>query len=729
MKLLSYVNPLQGTDSTRSLSTGNTLPLVAMPYGMAHWCLQTDDAHGWHFHPKTPKLIGIRCTHQPSPWMGDYGAFVITPQSGTRYLSARKRATAWRIDKATIKPHYMRAELASSPLVMEAAPTERGLICRFTFPEGFDARVIIEGIKGETHFDVRPDGRTIVGYTRGSSGGVPENFANYFVAVLDHPITSWATFKGNDLGGQEATTGDAVGLCAELGRASEVTLRVATSFISIEQAELNLQREIDNATLEEISSQAEAVWEKTLGQIEIETSDEKAKATFYSCLYRTKLFPRIWHETDKEGNQVHFSPYDGQVHPGPQYSDTGFWDTYRTLHPLMTLLEPERQSEILQGFINAYHESGWLPQWPSPGHRYCMPGTHLDATIADAVAKGLKGFDLESALTGMLRHADGPVDDGSSGTGRRGIEDYLRHGYCVGHASVSQTLDYAYDDWAIAQSALALGKQDVAERMLKRAENYRKIYDESVGFMRPRNPDGTWDLDPFDPLYWGGAYTEGGPWQSSWGVQHDPAGLIKLMGGDEAFAAKLDEMLTTAPHFHVGGYSEEIHEMTEMAVADFGQYAHSNQPVHHVLYLYLAAGKPWRTQKEVRRVMEEMYSADGFAGDEDNGEMAAWYVLSALGIFSHCPGLPEWALGSPLFTRATVHLPNGKDLVFEAPSNSVDHVYVGSVSHDGETIEGTTISHNALAAGGTVSFEMSSTHETAPTPATGRPASMSPYEG
>jgi len=729
MKLLSYVNPLQGADSVRSLSTGNTLPLVALPFGMAHWTFQTDEGGGWHFHPKSPKLMGIRCTHQPSPWMGDYGAFVVMPQSGTRYLSARKRATAWRIGKATIQPNFMRAETASTGVVLESAPTVRGSVFRFTYTEGSDARIIFDGVKGEVHFDVRPDGRTVVGYTRGSSGGVPQNFANYFVAVLDQPIRSWATFEGEEIGVEgESRTATAIGLCLELGPIGQVNMRLATSFIGFEQAEMNLQTEIGDATLEEIAARGEEIWEKELGQIEIESDDERAKATFYSCLYRTKLFPRIWHEIDRDGNEVHFSPYDGQVHDGPLYADTGFWDTYRTLHPLLTLIDPERQADMLRGFINAYRESGWLPQWPSPGHRYCMPGTHLDVTIADAVAKGIEGFDVEAALAGMLLHADNAIGDGPSGAGRRGIEDYLAQGYCVGKASVAQTLDYAYDDWGIAQTAATLGQAEVVRRMLERAENYRKIYDPEVGFMRPRNADGSWDLDPFDPLYWGGAYVEGGPWQSSWAVQHDPAGLIELMGGEEAFAEKLDTMLSMPAHFHVGGYSEEIHEMTEMALDNFGQYAHSNQPVHHVLYLYLAAGKPWRTQKEVRRVMEEMYSPDAFAGDEDNGEMAAWYVLSALGIFPHCPGRPEWALGSPLFPRATVHLPTGKTLTFEAPGNQVGRPYVNAVSHDGKPVEATVISHEALASGGTVKFEMSSEPTMKITPISARPSSMNPYK-
>lgn len=726
MRLLQYVNPLQGADSSGQLSRGSTQPLVATPFGMAHWTLQTDDYWGWQFRPKSPNLQGIRLTHQPSPWMGDYGAFLITPQTGPPILAMDVRATPWRVEEATIGPHRMRVDLAASGVSFEAAPTERGAVFRFRFPDGADARLILQGVKGETHFEVRERG-LIVGWTRGYSGGAPTNFASYFVARLDRSLAS-STFRGDALGsGGEARSGEAFGIRLELGRTREVTMRVGTSFISVEQALLNLKREIGGTSLDEAAARAAQVWEKALGQIEVESDDEQALRTFYSCLYRTKLFPRIWHETDERGRQVHFSPYDGKVHDGPLYADTGFWDTFRTQHPLLTLLEPVRHAEMLRGFVSAYRESGWFPQWPSPGHRVSMPGTHLDATIADAVGKGILDFDLETALEGMLKHADGANKGGPIGAGRNDIENYLRLGYSVNGGSVAQTLDYAYDDWAISRVANALGREDVEGRMLVRAGNWRNLYDPSVGFMRPKNADGSWGLVPFDPLYWGGPYVEGGPWQSSWAVQHDPAGLMAAMGGEQAFADKLDRMLTTPPDFHVGGYGQTIHEMTEMKIASFGQYAHSNQPVHHVLYLYLAAGRPWRTQKEVRRVMDGLYSPEGFAGDEDNGEMAAWYVLSALGIYPHCPGRPEWALGSPRFRKARVHLPNGRTLTIDAPENGPSRIYVDEVSHGGHVLASTVVKHSELLQGGSLHFHMSSDPSMRPTPLSGRPTSMTPY--
>jgi predicted alpha-1,2-mannosidase len=697
-----------------------------MPFGMAHWTLQTNDFWGWQFRPTSPKLQGIRLTHQPSPWMGDYGAFLITPQIGPRVLKIDERATPWRVQEAQIKPNRLQVTLAVSGVEFEMAPTERGAVFRFRFPDGVDARLILQGIKGEAHFEAQRDG-LVVGWTSGNSGGVPANFRSWFVARLDKSATA-VPFAAEALGpGGEGRKGEAFGVCLDLGRTREVTMRVGTSFISLEQALLNLDREIGRTGLDEIAERAERAWERTLGQIEIEGGDERSLRTFYSCLYRTKLFPRVLHEFDANGRQVHFSPYDGQVHQGPLYGDTGFWDTFRTQHPLLTLLEPARQAEMLRGFVSAYRESGWMPQWPSPGHRVSMPGTHLDAVIADAVGKGIRNFDLETALEAMLKHADHANKGGPIGAGRNDIESYLNYGYSVSGGSVAQTLDYAYDDWAISRVANVLGREDVEGRMLVRAGSWRNLYDPNVGFMRPKKADGSWGLEPFDPLYWGGPYVEGGPWQSSWAVQHDPAGLMEAMGGEAKFAAKLDEMLSMSSDFHVGGYGQVIHEMTEMKIQPFGQYAHSNQPVHHVLYLYLAAGRPWRTQKEVRRVMELLYSPEGFAGDEDNGEMAAWYVLSALGIYPHCPGRPEWALGSPLFQKAKIHLTNGRTLTIDAPENGPRNVYVDEVSLAGHLLNGTVVRHDDLLKGGALHFHMSSEPSMRVTPVSGRPSSMTPY--
>ena len=723
MSLLPHVNPFQGTWSHYQFSTGNTLPITAMPYGMAHWTLQTDNVRGWFFNPLTPKLQGIRCTHQPSPWMGDYGAFTILPQVGRRLLSCTKRSTAYRLDKSTVKPHLVEIELIGQGTKLAMTPTTRGAMLRFTYPQATERRIILEGVKGETSFSLEADNR-VVGFTRGNSGGVPENFAHYFVIECDTDIVSALAFKDDEL--QVESIGDAIGFCIELAEGDQlVIVRVATSFISIEQAKENLKQELATQTFESVLADAENEWENLLGTVQIESDNVDQLDTFYTCFYRTKLFPRIWHEIDADGEIVHFSPYDGQVHPGPLYADTGFCDTYRTQFPLMSILEPERHEEILRGFVNAYHESGWLPQWPSPGHRVCMPGTHLDVTIADAVAKGLTNFDVEAALEGTVKHADNPVGDGPHGAGRDNIREYLDHGYVLAtsHASVSQSLDYAYDDWCIAEVAKHMGNDDIADRMRERASNYTKLWDPEVGFMRAKHADGSW-LKPFDQFGWGGPYCEGGPWQSSWAVQHDPAGLMHLLGGEESLVAKLGEMLAFPPRFNCGGYSQEIHEITEMAVADYGQYAHSNQPVHHVLFLYAVAGRMDRLQFETRRILEEYYSSTHLPGDEDNGEMCAWYVLCALGIYPLCPGRPEYVLTSPLFSKATIGLPNGKQLVVVSQGSGR---FVSKVVWNGVEHQSSVILHQDLVDGGILEFTMSEMGRTSPIASDLRPSSLSEY--
>jgi predicted alpha-1,2-mannosidase len=447
-----------------------------------------------------------------------------------------------------------------------------------------------------------------------------------------------------------------------------------------------------------------------LGRVALSGATDDQRRTFYSCLYRTQLFPRVWHEYDADGSPIHFSPYNGQVHDGVLYADNGFWDTYRTVYPLFALLMPERLAEILQGWTNACREGGWFPQWASPGYRACMVGTHIDAVMADAVVKGVTNFDLKTAYDGLVRHASEPGDQWGN-YGRLGIADYLEHGYVIeDHQdhSVARSLDYAYDDWCLSQIARVLGHQEDAQRFQARASHYRLLYDSSVGFMRAKKADGSW-REPFEEFAWGGPYVEGGPWQNSWAVPHDPAGLMDLMGGPEAFTARLDQMLTQEPHFNIGAYSNEIHEMTEMAAAQFGQYAQSNQPVHHVLALYAAAGRPDRMQYWTRRVMDELYTPDSFPGDEDNGEMSAWYILNALGFYPLCPGHPSYVLGAPLLPAARVQLPNGRELVIESTGNTPGAVYVKQLTINGQAHRPLWVSHNALMEGGHWRFEMSET--------------------
>ena len=706
--LLDHVNTAQGTNSVHAFSEGNTLPLVARPFAMTHWAPQTEDSPRF-YKPTARQLQGIRATHQPSPWIGDYGHFLLCPQSGRRFLQASQRSSVFRAEDTTLKPHYFRTYLGRYRTTVEVTPTERCALMRLDFPTGEPARLILDLFDGECAFELDVADGVLSGFTRANTGGVPENYALYFYIEVDAPVEGGGFFKaGETWEGETKRSGDGLGAFLEMAEpVGPVTVRIATSFISVEQARRNLRREVGDRDFDALLDEAADIWNGVLNRIHIEEASQRQCETFYSCLYRAHLFPRIWYEYDEAGNPHHYSPYDGEVHSGVLYADNGFWDTHRTVYPLLALLDPDRLGEIVEGWVQAYREGGWFPKWTSPGYRACMIGTHLDAVVADACVRGIGGFDLETAYQAMLKNAN-EVGDEAGNYGRRGIGAFAELGWVphdeVEHAA-SRTQDFAYNDFCVAQVAKALGNEDDYRRYRERAFYYRNSYNEQTGFMQGRLRDGSWET-PFDEFRWGGAYIEGSAWQCTWAVPHDAAGLIELIGGPEATVDKLEQMLALPPRFEVGSYNFEIHEMTEMAAVEFGQYAHSNQPVHHVLYLYAFAGAGHRTQYWVRRVLDELYSPQGFSGDEDNGEMASWYIFSALGFYPFCPGHPSYVLGSPLFKKATVHLPSGKELVVEAPDNDTEHVYVQGVAVDGAAHPAADIAHETLAAGCTLRFAM-----------------------
>jgi len=703
--LTRYVNPLQGTNSVPSFSRGNTLPLVSHPFGMTHWSPQTSEEERWFFEPDKHELIGVRATHQPSPWMSDYGQFTVMAQTGTPALGAAARASAYRPEDLTVRPHLLSVLLKRGNIHLEMTPTERCGVFRFTFPAGESGRVIIDA---HSQVEVHPERRLITGFSRLNSGGVPDGFACYFAAVFDQDWQrALPTRAGSLVEGQTTLEGEHIGTMAEFtpDSSGQIVLKIGTSFISAEQALRNLAHEVGDKGFDDLRAEGEAVWNETLGRIQVEGGTDDQNRTFYSCLYRAHLFPRMFHEPDAEGKPIHYSPYDGQVHPGVLYTDNGFWDTYRTVYPLLSLIQPTRLGEIIEGFVNAYKEGGWLPNWPSPGYRACMIGTHIDAVIADAIVKGIGGFDREAAYAGMVKHANTPIE-GEKGYGRIALGEYLDLGYVPAdkydHAT-ARTLDYAYDDFCLAQVAGVLGKHEDQAKYQERALSYRNVYDPVTTFMRGKNADGGWQ-EPFDPYAWGDPFIEGSAWQFNFTVPHDPAGLTSLMGGPAKVLAKLDRLLYQPPTFHPGTYGGVIHEMAEMAAVDFGQYDQGNQPVHSFLYFYAAAGSPWKTQYWTRRVLDMLYTPDSLPGDEDNGEMGAWYVLNALGLGPLCPGVPEYVLVSPLFPTVRLHLPGGKTLLIEATGASEENAYVQNVALNGQVHPPLCVAHSALVEGGILRF-------------------------
>ncbi len=671
--LLDYVNILQGTDSSYQLSHGNTLPLVGVPWGMVDWSME-NDKDTWFFHPNG-KMDGFRATHQPSPWIGDYGQFVLIPQTGDLELDAKARMSEYDTGTSILRPDYEKLDFKKGQITAELTGTERCAVFRFTFNQGLSGRLIINAAGAS---EIKIEGRTIRGLSRANNGGVVGDFASYFVIQMDRDIDKSDTFVTNASTGSPAGKGDNVAAYVEFKTSPNdpVEFRVGTSLISWQQAEQNLQTETAGG-FDAVHARVQKTWDFNLGRIGIQASPEQKK-TFYSCLYRAQMFPHRLYELDASGKALHYSPYDGKIHDGVLYGDIGISDAFRTTFPLITLLYPAQLDEILQGFVNASVEGGTLPEWPSPGYRDCMIGQHCAAIFADAIIKGETNFDVVTAYESLRKSAFQPPTKGE--LVRRGLADYLKLGYIPDGAStyaVSASLDYAYDDWCIAQIAKQLNRLDDYNILMARAQNYRHLWDPGVGFMRPKNADGQW-IKPFDQFAWGGSYAEGGPWQNSWFAPQDTAGLASLAGGPEKLVARLDEMLGLPPVYHTGGYGQVIHEMREMGIVKFGQYDQGNQPGFDELYLFAAAGQPWQTEYWTRRVCDELFSAGnaGFPGDEDNGSMASWYVLSSIGLYSLCPGTTAYMFTSPLFPEITLRLPHDKTFVITASAHNEKNVYV-----------------------------------------------------
>ncbi len=709
---VDLVNPFQGTDSHFDLSRGNTYPAVAMPWGMNFWSPQTSDSR-WMYDHRSPRLQGIRCTHSPSPWMGDYGQFTVMPVTGDPSPGPEARSSYHRHADTTCGPHRFRTRLMRYDIGIEVVPTMRGACFRFSFPADAEAAVMILPAGDHARVEiVREAGRVLL-VVKANSGGVPDNFAHHVIAEFDAPVISSSMIRGDQVGNGTTAEGR-VGAILRFGRVSRpVHLRIATSFIDARQAALTFAREVSGRGIDELESEARSAWNGLLGRVRLDGADERQRATFYSCLYRCLLFPRVMHEPDEMGALRHYSPYDGKVHPGEMVTDNGFWDTFRTVYPLLSVLYPDHLRGILAGWMNAYREGGWFPKWASPGYRNVMIGTHSDAVFADAAVKGIGGFDLDEAYAGLIKNATVPGDP-EGHWGRKGLAHYLEKGWVAAEqveGACARTQEFAYGDFCVAQVAALVGATDAATMLRDRSGNWRHCWDPEAGFMRGRDADGSW-TKPWSEFRWGGEYVEGGPWQWSWAVPHDAAGLIAAHGGDQTFVERLDLMLATPPRFEIGTYPYEIHEMTEMAAADFGQYAHSNQPVHHVLYLYPHAGRPDRLQYWARRICAELYGPgpDGFPGDEDNGEMSAWYVMSSLGFFPLCPGHPSYVLGSPLFPRAELRIPGAeRPLVIEAVGQRADAPYIQSANLDGLPYDRCWIPHDLFTRGGTLSFVMGTT--------------------
>ncbi len=714
---VDYVNPLMGTDSKITLSNGNTYPAIARPWGMNFWMPQTGKmGNGWAYTYASDKIRGFKQTHQPSPWINDYGQFSIMATTGEMALSEDDRAS-WFSHKAEVAtPYYYKVYLADHDVTAEITPTERAAIFRFTFPDGDDSRVVVDAFDRGSYVKILPAERKIVGFTTRNSGGVPDRFKNYFVIEFDTPFAETGVWSNDSVvAGVRELGADHVGAIVRFvtKRGQKVTARVASSFISPEQAERNLL-EVAGKNFDEVKGDGRERWNEVLGRIDVDDPDEQRLRTFYSCLYRSVLFPRMFFEYDASGSPVHYSPYNGKVLPGYMFTDTGFWDTFRCLMPLVDLLYPSMGEKMQQGLWNAYVESGFYPEWASPGHRNCMVGNNSASVVADGFMKGLTGSLSEKMYEGLLDVAN-KVHPKVKSTGRIGWEYYNRLGYVpynVGiNESVARTLEYAYDDWCIYQMGKHLGRPEAELKLYKeRSRNYRNVFSKEDKLMRGRNADGTFQ-SPFNPLKWGDAFTEGNSWHYTWSVFHDVDGLVGLMGGRHAFTQMLDSVFALPPHFDESYYKGVIHEIREMQIMNMGNYAHGNQPIQHMIYLYAYSDAPWKAQQHLRDVMTRLYSPtpDGYCGDEDNGQTSAWYVFSALGFYPVCPGSNQYVIGAPFFTNATLHLENGNTLAIRATGNSDLNRYIREASLNGAPFTKSYLTHDEILKGGSLNFRMGDT--------------------
>jgi predicted alpha-1,2-mannosidase len=712
---VDYINPLMGTSSKPALSNGNTYPAVALPWGMNFWTPQTGKmGNGWQYTYEADKILGFKQTHQPSPWMNDYGMFSIFPETGKLKLNEVQRAS-WFSHKAEIaKPYYYSVYLADYDVTTEITPTERAASFRFTFPKSDSSHIVIDAFDKGSYVKIIPGEQKIIGYSTKNSGAVPANFKNYFVIYVDKPFELASAWHNWQTDGSLEYTGDHAGavISFKTKKGEQVHLRVASSFISIEQAELNLKREVGTDKFETTCQKGKDTWNKTLSRLTPEGGTIDQTRTFYSSLYRMLFFPNKMYEVDAKGQNVHYSPINGKTLPGYYFAGTGFWDTFRALYPFLNLVYPSVNKEMQEGLINSYKEGGWLPEWSSPGYADCMIGNNSASVVAEAYLKGMRGYDINT-LYEALKH--GANNEGPNATGRRGVQYYNTLGYVPYDVKINEnaarTLEYAYDDFAIYQLGKALGKPaSEIDIYKKRSQNYRNLFDPQTKLMRGKNKDGSFET-PFNPFKWGDAFTEGNSWHYSWSVFHDIQGLINLVGGKPQFAAKLDSVFTMPPVFDDSYYGTVIHEIREMQIANMGQYAHGNQPIQHMIYLYNYAGQPWKTQYWARETMNKLYKAtpDGYCGDEDNGQTSAWYIFSAMGFYPVTPASDQYVLGAPLFKKLTVKLENGKTIIINAPKNSVANKYVTSLTVNGKPYSFNWLSHKALLNGAVLNFDMSAT--------------------
>lgn len=713
--LVQYVNPMVGSDSQFNLSRGNTYPAVALPWAMNFWTPQTaENGNGWAYWFRAQKINAIKQTHQPSPWINDYGCYSFMPMTNELKIKEDERASYFIHDKEKSTPYYYQVYLQSYDINFEIAPTDRAAMFRITYPKNEKAYLLIDAYKGGSALKYNKTTKQLSGIARNNHGGVEGDFGSRFVVEFNQEVKSIGFVKdGKKVQASEVKGEHCLAYIEfDMPNGGELLVKTASSFISSEQAQLNLSREIKGFDFNQVKDAAKLAWNKELDRVRVEGGTKRNKINFYTALYRTMLFPRKLYEYNKENEIVHYSPYNGKIEKGYMFTDNGFWDTFRAVFPYFSIMYPEMHSQIIQGMVNAYKEGGRFPEWASPGYRDCMIGSNSASLVAEAYVKGNRNFDAQTAFEAMIKNATVPEPRMNS-LGRSGVNEYNKLGFVPCdinlNESAARSLEYAYNDFCIAQMAKLMGKKEEEKTYMAKAMNYKNLFDPEHKMMRGKKSDGTWMKD-FDPFAWGGVFTEGSSWHYTWSVFQDPIGLANLMGGRKDFAQKLDDVFTTPAKSNFDYYGFKIHEILEMELLNMGQYAHGNQPIQHMIYLYNWAKEPWKAQYRARDVMEKLYGPgpDGLCGDEDNGQTSAWYVFSALGMYPVCPTVPEYALGSPLFEKVTLKLENGKEFVIEAKNNNTENVYIQSASFNGKEYTKTFLTHDDIMKGGSIKYVMDS---------------------
>ncbi len=709
---VDYVNTLQGTNSSFEVTRGNTYPTTALPYAMHTWGAQTgENGSGWKYQWSRDSIRGFQQAHQCSSWTRDYCVFSLMPVSGELKVDQYGRAAKFSHANEIGRPHYYNVKFDNG-MQTEMSPTERGAHLRFSFPKTDDAYVVFDGYIRWSNVEIDPAKRRLTGYVTNGSG-LPEEFKNYFIIEFDQPFVSYGTWTDN---GKTVTAGAKTYGVAERGGAgayvqfkkgAKVHARVVSSYISPEQAEVTFKRELgSHKKLEQTKQAAHDIWTENLSRMYAEGGTDEDKATFYSCFFRASLFSRKFYEIGADGAPVYRSPNDYKVYNGYYYTDTGFWDTFRGQFPLTLLLHPTMQGQYVAGMLDAYDQAGWLPDWDFPSVKSGMIGNHAISLFADAWVKGVRTFDPEKALEAYFHQAT----NRNRSNGRDGWQDYWTLGYVSypgTREATAKTLEYAYDDWCAYALACMTGNDFYEGIFARQLYNYRNVFDPETGFMRGRQKNGEWTPN-FDPTEWGGPYTEGCAWHYLWSVFQDPEGLKQLLGGDDNFVQKMDDVFTATNEFKVGTYGFAIHEMTEMKMMNLGQYAHGNQPIQHMIYLYSYTRQPWKAQYWSRRIMDYLYNSteNGYPGDEDQGQTSSWYVLSAMGLYSVCPGTDQYVLGSPAFPKMTVTFENAKRLEIIAEGNSPENIYIQSATLNGIPFSKNYLTYKEITDGGVLRYVM-----------------------